>query len=707
MALRRCAAGLAACAAAGAVHEEMCSKMTVIEQTLWPDHCVQGTEDAELHPGLVRNPSDPREYYLRKGDKPHVDSYSAFKDNAGGTDTGLDGELRRRGITELFVAGLATDFCVWFSAHDAAALGYKVNIVEDATRPIFPDAVARLKAAHDNVKWTVESEVTAGPHAALIVVDVQNCFSSTGTLPVGKSGTDSAGESVVPPINRLRQGSWGAIVYTQDWHLPNQTSFASQHAHDGCEAFQSHAFVCHDGECCRRGDSAAHARAHYDSCRCVAAAAAWPTKYSTEVLGTCGVPLEVKIERPATKDSVLEPNTTMALYDDVRTLYAERVFSVYSPLLAPTAGTAQRYALARSVDVMSYTVGIQHLYDAHPPTPLGGGWRHWGPWASTLPWAGSNVRLSPGLGSEHERVSIQLLLAGLGNNLHGVDIGSGYGGWMRLLSSQAQVRALTGIELQSYVRALASRLSDYAALGSNITFWDGAGGEARAERWLAAPGPQVDFVISHLAFLHIGDQHTRSDLLRGIYKRLHPGGRLLVEDFVGLPAAAERVEWEAKVKRVVWMADVFPISRYQELLRDAGFTPLEGQPSAVWDPTAAWKEFVAARWQAFRQMRSGTPLCLNTTSGVVQTRPAVQDGMQCKMLREIIGPKHAQRYIGTQGRFFCEVCELFWGKGELALRDCGCPTYLLDPSADPRSAPRSHPPLVGGVLILAQRPQLS
>jgi nicotinamidase/pyrazinamidase len=102
-------------------------------QTLWPDHCVAGTPGAALHAGLDQAPI---ELILRKGCDPAIDSYSGFFENDRRTPTGLHGWLQVRGVTGLFLAGLATDYCVAFSAIDAARLGYRVTVIEDACRGI-------------------------------------------------------------------------------------------------------------------------------------------------------------------------------------------------------------------------------------------------------------------------------------------------------------------------------------------------------------------------------------------------------------------------------------------------------------------------------------------------------------------------------------------------------------------------------------------
>ena len=102
-------------------------------QVLWPDHAIAGSAEAALHPGLDQARI---ELVLRKGFRPEVDSYSAFFENDHRTTTGLDAWLRARGVARLFLAGLATDFCVAWSAEDAAMLGYEVVVIEDACRGI-------------------------------------------------------------------------------------------------------------------------------------------------------------------------------------------------------------------------------------------------------------------------------------------------------------------------------------------------------------------------------------------------------------------------------------------------------------------------------------------------------------------------------------------------------------------------------------------
>lgn len=102
-------------------------------QVLWPTHCVQGTEGAAFHPALR---ADAAHLILRKGTDPAIDSYSAFFENDHTTPTGLEGYLRSRGVTQVTFVGLATDFCVAWSAIDAARLGFAVTVLEAATRAI-------------------------------------------------------------------------------------------------------------------------------------------------------------------------------------------------------------------------------------------------------------------------------------------------------------------------------------------------------------------------------------------------------------------------------------------------------------------------------------------------------------------------------------------------------------------------------------------
>ena len=116
-------------------------------QVLWPDHCVQGSNGASFHPEL-RTDGD---LILRKGFRSGIDSYSAFFENDHQTPTGLKGYLETRGITRLTLVGLATDFCVHYTAVDAARLGFDVTVRMDACRAIDMDGslAAAEQAMHD------------------------------------------------------------------------------------------------------------------------------------------------------------------------------------------------------------------------------------------------------------------------------------------------------------------------------------------------------------------------------------------------------------------------------------------------------------------------------------------------------------------------------------------------------------------------------
>ncbi|MGO4350724.1 bifunctional nicotinamidase/pyrazinamidase [Rhizobium sp. RAF36] len=110
-------------------------------QMMWPDHCVQYTLDSELHPELKAEEID---LIQQKGEDPRVDSYSAFRDNDHDASTGLSDFLEDQGVTDLDVCGLATDYCVKFSAIDALDMipGVRVRFIEDASRGITPEGVA-------------------------------------------------------------------------------------------------------------------------------------------------------------------------------------------------------------------------------------------------------------------------------------------------------------------------------------------------------------------------------------------------------------------------------------------------------------------------------------------------------------------------------------------------------------------------------------
>jgi nicotinamidase/pyrazinamidase len=129
-------------------------------QTLWPDHCVEGTPGADFHPSLsIPNAA----LVLRKGMRSAIDSYSAFYENDRKTPTGLVGYLRERGLTRIFAVGLAFDFCVRYSAEDAAASGFTVAVIEDACRGIDVEgsmAAARRSFDQHGIPCVCERDVS-------------------------------------------------------------------------------------------------------------------------------------------------------------------------------------------------------------------------------------------------------------------------------------------------------------------------------------------------------------------------------------------------------------------------------------------------------------------------------------------------------------------------------------------------------------------
>lgn len=121
-------------------------------QTLWPEHCVQDTPGAALHPAIDWSRLDT---VVRKGCDPKVDSYSGFRENFGphGTrpSTELADWLRSRGVDEVYVCGLARDVCVLWTAQDAAALGFKTHVLWDLTRPVTPETDVATRAKFDQM----------------------------------------------------------------------------------------------------------------------------------------------------------------------------------------------------------------------------------------------------------------------------------------------------------------------------------------------------------------------------------------------------------------------------------------------------------------------------------------------------------------------------------------------------------------------------
>lgn len=128
-------------------------------QTLWPDHCVQGSHGAAFHRDLD---TDRAQLVIRKGFRAAIDSYSALFENDHATETGLNGYLADRGMKRVFLCGLATDFCVAFSAIDAAACGYAAFVVEDACRAIDLDgslAASKAQMAQAGVTFLASRDI--------------------------------------------------------------------------------------------------------------------------------------------------------------------------------------------------------------------------------------------------------------------------------------------------------------------------------------------------------------------------------------------------------------------------------------------------------------------------------------------------------------------------------------------------------------------
>lgn len=112
------------------------------EETLWPDHCVQGTPGAELFPGMQTNKIA---VIFRKGMNPAVDSYSGFYDNHRKVSTGLCGYLKERGVSKVYFCGLASDICVYFTIKDALKEGFSARLIEDASQPLDDLEYKRIK----------------------------------------------------------------------------------------------------------------------------------------------------------------------------------------------------------------------------------------------------------------------------------------------------------------------------------------------------------------------------------------------------------------------------------------------------------------------------------------------------------------------------------------------------------------------------------
>lgn len=117
-------------------------KLNGMDQTLWPDHCVQGSKGAEFHPDLK---TKKVEAIFRKGMDTEIDSYSGFFDNGHEKSTGLTGYLKEKGLEDIHFCGLAADICVYFTLKDAVNEGFNATLIEDATKPLDEDEFEKIK----------------------------------------------------------------------------------------------------------------------------------------------------------------------------------------------------------------------------------------------------------------------------------------------------------------------------------------------------------------------------------------------------------------------------------------------------------------------------------------------------------------------------------------------------------------------------------
>ena len=169
------------------------------DQVMWPDHCVQATPGADFHPALD---VPHAQLVLRKGHHAGVDSYSGFMEADRVTRTGLDGWLKERGIRRVFVAGLATDFCVAWTALDARALGYEAIVLEDACRAIdangsLADAWARMEAAGVR-RATTRELLRAAAEATARAADREAGQGPTANLAASRGQRVATNRSIPP-----------------------------------------------------------------------------------------------------------------------------------------------------------------------------------------------------------------------------------------------------------------------------------------------------------------------------------------------------------------------------------------------------------------------------------------------------------------------------------------------------------------------------
>lgn len=127
-----------------------------IDQTLWPDHCIQGTKGAELNDKLDQTRI---EAIFRKGTNPEIDSYSGFYDNNKKKSTGLHGYLQGLNVDQLFICGLAADYCVYYTALDALSLGYSTTILDESTKAIDQERYNQLKLEFTKLGGKISSYI--------------------------------------------------------------------------------------------------------------------------------------------------------------------------------------------------------------------------------------------------------------------------------------------------------------------------------------------------------------------------------------------------------------------------------------------------------------------------------------------------------------------------------------------------------------------
>jgi len=133
-------------------------ELSGVQQILWPDHCVQNTKGAEFHADLLDVPT-----VVCKGMDPTVDSYSGFFDNCGKNVSGLNDILKKEGVNEVYIVGLATDFCVMFTALDAVKLGYKTTVILEACRAV-------------NLNGSEEAAINTMTEAGVELINTQNAL---------------------------------------------------------------------------------------------------------------------------------------------------------------------------------------------------------------------------------------------------------------------------------------------------------------------------------------------------------------------------------------------------------------------------------------------------------------------------------------------------------------------------------------------------